>query len=190
MHVFDSAGTYTIALTGFYALNGCPATAYSTLEVVPNPVADFIPDDTDGCVPFDVCFTNTSVGATYYEWDFGDEQTDSTEEPCHTYTEPGTYTVTLKSTDLNGCFTDTAVFNIIVHELPVSGFQPTEEVYCGFLDPISFDNQSQGAADYEWTFGNGDYLHRNRSVDYVFGYWNLSGIPYCYQSIWMPGYRL
>jgi hypothetical protein len=40
-------------------------------------------------------FTNTSAGATFYSWNFGDSQTSSETNPTHTYAAGGTYTVTL-----------------------------------------------------------------------------------------------
>ncbi len=45
-----------------------------------------------------VSFTNNSLRATLYEWDFGDAAPiDNTVNPVHTYTAVGNYTVTLKS---------------------------------------------------------------------------------------------
>ncbi len=44
-----------------------------------------------------VDFTNTSIGADSYEWDFGDETISQEENPSHTYAGTGTYAVTLKA---------------------------------------------------------------------------------------------
>ena len=46
-------------------------------------------------------FTNTSVGATTYAWDFGDGNTSTTTSPVHNYSTSGTYTVTLTATNGN-----------------------------------------------------------------------------------------
>ena len=46
-------------------------------------------------------FTNTSVGATTYAWNFGDGSTSTTTNPVHTYSNSGTYTVTLTATNGN-----------------------------------------------------------------------------------------
>jgi PKD repeat protein len=51
-------------------------------------------------------FTNTStstVGIASYLWDFGDGTTSTAANPAKTFTQPGTYYVTLKTTDNNGC---------------------------------------------------------------------------------------
>lgn len=53
-----------------------------------------------------VTFTNTTVGATSYLWDFGDNSSTSTEtNPVHIFPSSGSYTVTL--TAMNGDAKDT-----------------------------------------------------------------------------------
>ncbi len=58
------------------------------------PSANFNYSVEDGTVTF----TNTSINAETYEWDFGDGTTDNSATPIHTYTEQGTYTVSLTVT--------------------------------------------------------------------------------------------
>ncbi|MBK7086870.1 MAG: PKD domain-containing protein [Flavobacteriales bacterium] len=46
------------------------------------------------CAPTEFTFDNTG-GGTSWTWDFGDNTaTSALFEPTHTYTQPGTYTVT------------------------------------------------------------------------------------------------
>ena len=49
-----------------------------------------------------VDFTNTSINAASYEWDFGDGMNSSDENPSHTYASDGSYTVRLTATDAGG----------------------------------------------------------------------------------------
>lgn len=59
-----------------------------------------------------VNFTNNSVNALNYHWDFGDGQTSTVKNPAHTYTATGTYLVTLAITDnMNNC-ADTVGYTI------------------------------------------------------------------------------
>lgn len=50
-----------------------------------------------------VQFTNTTPGATDFNWDFGDGLTSIRESPLHEYDEEGNYIVTLAVTNANGC---------------------------------------------------------------------------------------
>ena len=46
---------------------------------------------------------NSDIAIESWAWDFGDGQTDMGDDITHTYTEAGTYTVTLYIVDENGC---------------------------------------------------------------------------------------
>ena len=85
------------------------------LEQDPPPTASFEADPTEGEVPLDVIFTNTSDEADSYDWDFGNGQgnvVNNQNDQNTTYTEPGVYTVTLEVT--KGACSDIATQDIIV----------------------------------------------------------------------------
>jgi hypothetical protein len=78
----------------------CPFGTPCTLP--PRPVflttvlADFTQDVISGAAPLTVQFTDRSSGRpNYWLWDFGDGSTSSQQNPVHTYSDSGTYTVTL-----------------------------------------------------------------------------------------------
>lgn len=56
-----------------------------------------------GCVPYDVTFTNTSINASEYQWTFPDGTTSTVTSPSYTFTEPGTYTITLLAINPGTC---------------------------------------------------------------------------------------
>lgn len=59
-----------------------------------------------------VTFTDVSLGATNWLWDFGDNNTSNQQHPTHTYASSGNYTVTL--TINNGTCSSTQTFPIVV----------------------------------------------------------------------------
>ena len=66
------------------------------------PVAKFTAQN-DGCkFPCTITFTNTSQNATTWQWDFGDGNGSTEENPSHEYIESGEYTVTLTATGPGG----------------------------------------------------------------------------------------
>ncbi len=78
-----------------------------------NLKADFSADATESDnAPFTVQFFDMSVNATSWLWNFGDGQTSTLQDPEHTYTQTGTYTVTL--TSYNGALSKTkTIINMI-----------------------------------------------------------------------------
>ena len=70
------------------------------------PMADFIGIPSAGTAPLSVQFTDASVDATSWSWNFGDGVGGSNvKNPTHTYTANGKYTVTLVATNRFGSST-------------------------------------------------------------------------------------
>ncbi len=59
-----------------------------------------------------VTFTNSSLNAESYSWDFGDGNTSTDKDPTHTYVNGGTYTVKLVA--MSGCGSDSDTYQISV----------------------------------------------------------------------------
>ena len=133
-HTYSSAGTYTVALTATnsYGNNTCTKSNYIT-ATVPAPVADFSGTPTSGLKPVTVYFTDSSTNSpTSWSWTFGDSSTSTAQNPSHTYTSAGTYTVALTATNAGGNNTCTksnyiTVTNIVY--LDASSYSPGGSVY-------------------------------------------------------------
>jgi PKD repeat protein len=87
---------------------GCTFEDTVSVTIEPLAVADFS-FDADELV---VTFTNLGSFADSFSWNFGDTQTSGEENPVHTYTESGEYTVVLTAS--NSCGSDEATQVIFV----------------------------------------------------------------------------
>ncbi|MDD4985844.1 MAG: DUF2341 domain-containing protein, partial [Dehalococcoidales bacterium] len=97
VHTYAANGNYTVNFTisNIYGSNSCVKTEYITVGSG-IPVASFTADVSNGFLPFMVRFTDTSaVNPTAWAWDFGDGATSNEQNPVHTYTNVGNYTVNL-----------------------------------------------------------------------------------------------
>lgn len=116
---YTATGYYNVSLT---VSNGAcsSVTSYSNfIQVYPSPVADYIanPWVTSEFEPV-VSFTSTSQGAVSYNWFFSDfgsgaNNTSNVQNPIHTFSQPGTYSVVLTVYNQYGC-RDDVVKTIIV----------------------------------------------------------------------------
>ena len=162
--IFDSVGLYEISLTGYSSVNNCPFTVTKSIEVLGLPMSSFIPDQLSGCRPLTINFTNTSQQGDAYSWEWGDGTSGSNEEnPVHTFNEAGTFAVSLRTFDEFGCFADTTVINIIVHDLPTSIFATDSDQYCQFYDSIRLTNSSIDATGSLWII-QGDTIDQEAPV--------------------------
>lgn len=97
----------------YTASSGTFGTDGTKSSIAIKPTADFTASPTSGTRPLTVSFTNKSLGATSYSWDFGDSTGSSVENPTKIYTSVGTYTVSLTSSNSAGDTTVTKT-NLIV----------------------------------------------------------------------------
>jgi len=124
----------------------------------PPPVAEFIGTPLSGDAPLAVSFTNQSSGGiSSYNWDFGDNNTSTLQNPSHTYTLAGTYAVSLTVTGPDGSDTETKIDYIFVTTPtpPLAGFVGSPLNGAAPLS-VSFTDQSSGSiTSHNWDFGDG-----------------------------------
>lgn len=113
----------------------------------------------NGCTGESVSFTGSATGGcTPYSWSwgFGDGGTSSQQNPSHTYSSPGVYTVTLTVTD-DASNTDADSFTITIADclLDVDAHGP---YYGDVGESIQFTGSVSGGTApyyYQWDFGDG-----------------------------------
>lgn len=117
---YGTTGVYTIAVSVSDAI-GCSSSATYTVEVYPQPVADFNHAPIKPIINIDpeVTFTDASHGANVvaWQWYFNStaQFTSTQQNPTFMFTEPGTYPVALVVKSDKGCV-DTIVRPIVVGE--------------------------------------------------------------------------
>lgn len=87
------------------------------------PVAGYSAFPTTGVAPFTVDFTDASLRADSWSWNFGDGTTSSLQSPSHTYTQPGIYSVTMQASNASGSATVTKSNLVTITVTPVNGVQ-------------------------------------------------------------------
>lgn len=118
IHNYDTPGEYEVSLVAFFP-DGGSLTKSVTIKVLAPlmPNASFTADPDTGFINLPISFFNTSSNAVDFLWDFGDGSISNQQNPVHTYSTPGIYTVTLIAENTIGQ-TDSYSLNIYVTSIP------------------------------------------------------------------------
>ncbi|MEI6853402.1 MAG: PKD domain-containing protein, partial [Bacteroidota bacterium] len=185
--LINTTGDYRVTVTDN---NGCQA--FDTIHVTiigTAPVVNFSFTSTCSGVP--VMFTNNSAPAgTSWNWNFGDGQSSSGENPSHTYTTGGTYIVSL--TVFSGACSNIKTDTIIIPYSSVAAF--SVGMAC-INTPYSFVDQSMAGLNdsiisWNWNFGDSSpasYLQNPQHLFTASGPYTVSlsiaTVDGCQQSI-------
>ena len=138
-----ASGNFSVITTNSNACDGVGTSVQTTVTftTTPSAAASF---STNGNV---VTFTNTSIGASSYSWDFSDFTNSSAASPSHAFISNGSYPVIL--TAINGACSDTLLLtiNITVGIEELMGLNNIS-IYPNPANEnlvVAFDNQSGSA---------------------------------------------
>jgi PKD repeat protein len=137
--------------------NACDSTPYTAgnIKIVTKPTASFTVINNPGCAGQNICFNNTSIpgyggnncnAITTYSWDFGDpasgtNNTSNLSNPCHIFSGPGTYTVTLTAnTPSNICGPSVITNQVCIQSPPSPAFTASPLSGCSPLTVTFSDN--------------------------------------------------
>ena len=161
-NVYTTQGTYlpSIILLG---LNGCqiPIPGSDSIHITLDSTY-FNSFNTSICLGKSISFNDSSItntAITNWNWDFGDGNTSSSQNPVYTYSNTGLYNVKLVTTTNDGCVDSLTKSNFIrVNSVPKigisgdsSGCVPLTLNFTGLnLQPDT------STLSWNWTFGNGN----------------------------------
>ncbi len=164
LHQYDEGGDMTVKLTvydtnsvGSFAPMGCNSSVIlpDTVHVI-SPAAHFDVSTTEGCAPLGVTFSDQTMGAIQWFWDFGDGNTSTQQNPVHVYNVPGVFSVTCIVTNSNSC-TDTLVKpSLIVVKGPGFVYQSPQPMNGCVPLSIHLNSSSIGYNNWYWDFGDGN----------------------------------
>ncbi|HRQ38218.1 MAG TPA: PKD domain-containing protein [Chloroflexota bacterium] len=161
-HTYQNSGIYTVTLraTNPGGSVNLTRTSFITVENAPEPA--FAAAPRDGLLTLTTTFTNTSLYATSYIWDYGDGVTSTTSLPVHThtYTAPGVYDVALTAVNTYATRTHTETAYITVFDYIQADFTAVPTFGPAPLS-VNFTNQSQHANSFYWDFGDGSSSTEN-----------------------------
>jgi gliding motility-associated-like protein len=154
IHVYEDTGYFDITL--IVCNEGCCDTVKFDNYIHINPPIAAFTSAFDCANPKVRTFTDASIGADEWNWDFGDGNISNLPSPVHTYTGNGIYTITLLVRNYTtGCeYTKTETINIISEK---AKFATPDTVICKNTAAY-FTNTGNNAANislYEWDFGDG-----------------------------------
>jgi PKD repeat protein len=121
------------------------------------PIAGFTSDKNSGNAPLTVKFTSTSTGTiTSYSWTFDDGETSSNQNPSHTFSSPGSKSVTLTVTGPDGSNSASKTITVIQAEgAPASSFTLDKTSGDSPLTVIFTSTSTGTITSYSWNFGDG-----------------------------------
>jgi PKD repeat protein len=161
VHVYTTAGTYTVNLTASNKAGSSSKEKPQYITAKPDvikPIADFIADPTSGMIPLTVRFTDTSKNnPTSWLWTFGDGTSATEQNPVHVYTREGVYSVTLNATNVAG--TDSITKPELIHAnpsviKPVADFSANPTNGFAPLQVTFTDLSRNNPTAWRWDFGD------------------------------------
>jgi PKD repeat protein len=155
-HTYTKAGTYGVTLTVTNAFGSSSKIKAGYITAGMPPTADFTSGARSGPIPLTVKFTDASTGRpTSWSWDFGDGTTSTQQNPSHTYTNAGAYTVTLTAKNAYGADSETKAGFVTAGAALAAEFTADQRVGTAPLTVKFTDLSAGNPASWAWNFGDG-----------------------------------
>jgi hypothetical protein len=125
-----------------------------------------------------------------YDWSYGDGEKGSGLNPVHQYEQPGNYSIQLTATNNQNCSNTALVKDMVyVAPLPHAAFTMNDSIVYNYQPIVSFSNNSTGASNWLWSFGDGtiseeeDPVHKYAVTGYKEIFLKVSSDYNCTDSV-------
>lgn len=160
---YFNPGTYTVRLIVTKGASKDTIIKKNFIVVNALPIPNFTASDSVGCTPLQIKFTDASLPGSgsivSWQWDFGDGTLSTLQNPAHTYTKAGSFNVTLRVVNSNGCSQVLTKTSFVKTQDGVKAdFSFSSQTGCHTPATINFTNLSSGTGtlNYLWNFGDGN----------------------------------
>jgi len=150
----ESTGNHTIKATSVDN-NGSSTSDEIIIELIEEGITDFSASPTIGNAPLTVNFSDQSTNSpTSWQWDFGDGNTSSEQNPSNTFNNAGTFSAALTVTNAFGTYTETKDGFIVV-SIPAANFSCNTTGGTASLTVDFKDESINNPTSWLWDFGDG-----------------------------------
>jgi gliding motility-associated-like protein len=150
-------GTTIFTVTGTSAF-GCENTDQVGVEVLTSPDVSFTASSLTGCAPQEINLQSTTPGvASECLFSVNGQQLLEGCSVDYLFTQAGCYDVALQVTLDNGCVGNLTQLDFIcIDDYPEADFTFSPNELSTFSTQATFTNNSSGAVEYDWRFGDGN----------------------------------
>lgn len=154
---YSNPGLYTVTLIAFNGGDSDTIVMVDYIEVYEKPTSDFTYSSTNLCEDDNLLtFTNSSIGASSFLWDFGDGNSSTDPNPTHLFLQTGDFTIKLNAYNAN-CADLKTIGPITIHPTPILNASADTTFTCDSNFNFTFSGSSLNTTitNWEWSFGNG-----------------------------------
>ena len=123
IHKYSALGPYSVQLVVRTNNNCVDSTTKILSTIYPQPKADFSATSLEVCTKTVIQFTDLSDGKTSalnsWTWDLANNDMSSIQNPNKNFIDTGSFQIKLFITNMQGCVSDTAIKQLVVHPYPV-----------------------------------------------------------------------
>ncbi|TVR84572.1 MAG: PKD domain-containing protein, partial [Saprospirales bacterium] len=148
--IYSEVGFYDVTLEAFNPAGSNVVTEQGLISVNDIPIPEF----SYSVDKLEVAFTNLTQRGNNFFWSFGDGNFSTDVNPVHTYSEGGTYQVSLESD--NECGADFFTLTIEIIDAPIADFEVDFETGCAPHQVGLINHSSSNAEEFHWFFPGGN----------------------------------